>query len=180
MLHLTNSIGTLAMSTGLSSYLMKKRKSMLAVSSGSTIIWAMYYLLEEAHTAAAMVLIAAARIALGAYALNWTARTRLLVTAAILSVVGLCAHATWEGAISLPATLASVLLAVATLNFTYQRLRIALLVGDALWLWNGITLHSTFATMASVLGLLINGVVMLKQSDLRQKMQFSTRTEIQA
>lgn len=173
MLFLTNLIGAIALVSGLSSYFMRSQKMMLSVSSGATVIWALYFLLKGAHTAAALVLIAAVRIALGVFVSNWQPKAKRLLTAVILGVVSLCAYGTWAGSVSLPSTLASLFLTVATLNFHYKSLRYALLFGDVLWLWNGFAVDSVLGVLAAMMGLVINGLVLYKESGAHERLQFT-------
>lgn len=146
---------------------------MLALSSGSTIIWALYFLLCGAKTAAVLVFIAGGRIALSTFAVGWTQSLRLWVTAAFVALVAGCAWLTWDGAASVPSTIASVFLAIATLNFKIDKLRYALLLGDLLWLWNGLAVGSTLGAVAAMLGLLVNTIVLLRGSAWRVRMQFT-------
>lgn len=159
-----NMIGIVALCSGLSSYLLKSHKPMLFVSSGATILWALYFFLKGAHTAAAMVFLASGRIALGAFSVHWSENLRRGVTGAMVALVGYLAYLTWDGPNSLPSTLASLFLTIATLNLKYRGLRYALLVGELLWLWNGIAVGSLLGVTASLLGLAINGVIMLRES----------------
>jgi hypothetical protein len=166
-------IGLIALLCGLSSFAMRQRKTMLLVSSGSTLIWALYFLLKGAHTAAAVILVGAFRILVGAYAVHWPKRARLSATAGFLVIVSACSYWTWAGVSSLPSTLAALLLTVASLNFPQQRLRYTFLLGDCLWIWNGFAVDSVFGVLSAFTGLVVNGVLLLRSSAYRDRFQFT-------
>jgi hypothetical protein len=178
MLTFLDVVGWAALITGLSSYLMRQRVLMLAVSTFATAAWSLYFYLCDATTASVLVLLAAVRIAVSTTAPQWTVAKRRIITAGFLGLVLAGATVTWSGLPSIPATLASVLLAVATLNFSFDRIRYALLVGDVLWLLNGIALGSQLGAVAAALGLAINTIVLLQQSNWRQRLQFSVRAPL--
>lgn len=166
-------IGLIALLSGLSSYAMRQRKTMLLVSSGSTLIWALYFLFKGAHTAAAVILVGAVRILVGAYAVHWPKRARLSATAGFLVIVSACSYWTWAGISSLPSTLAALFLTVASLNFPQRRLRYAFLLGDCLWIWNGFAVDSVFGVLSAFTGLVVNSILLLRTSDYRSRFQFT-------
>jgi hypothetical protein len=170
---LVDLIGLIALLSGLSSYAMHERKSMLFVSSGSALIWALYFLLKGAHTASAVILVGVARILVGAYAVHWTRNARMGATAGFLLAVGACSYWTWAGLSSLPSMLAALFLAIASLNFHHQRLRYAFLLGDCLWIWNGFLVESVFGVLSSFLGLSVNSILLLRSSTYRHRLQFT-------
>jgi len=170
---LVDLIGLIALLCGLSSYAMRQRKSMLFVSSGSTLIWSLYFLLKGAHTASAVILVGAARILVGAYAVHWPRRARMSATAGFLLIVSVCSYLTWAGLSSLPSTLAALFLTVASLNFSQQRLRYAFLLGDCLWIWNGFAVESVFGVISASLGLTVNSILLLRSSTYRNRFQFT-------
>lgn len=141
---------------------MRNRRLLVAVSTTSTVIWAGYFLLLTAYTSAALVLVAAVRMALDAYVIHWPTRLRLLATGAMLTVVSACAYWTWAGAPSVPSTVASLFMAIAFFNFKDKALRYALWIGDVLWLWNGYMVQSPLWMTSASLGLLINGSLLLR------------------
>jgi energy-converting hydrogenase Eha subunit C len=152
---------------------MRQRKTMLFVSSGSTLIWALYFLLKGAHTAAAVILVGAFRILVGAYAVHWAKHSRLCATAGFIAIVSACSYLTWAGISSLPSTLAALLLTVASLNFPHQRLRYTFLLGDCLWIWNGFAVDSVFGVLSAFTGLVVNSVLLFRASDYRSRFQFT-------
>jgi len=152
---------------------MPQRKTMLFVSSGSTLIWALYFLLKGAHTAAAVILVGAVRILVGAYAVHWAQLARLSATAGFLFIVCTFSYWTWAGISSLPSTLAALFLTVASLNFPQQRLRYSFLLGDCLWIWNGFAVDSVFGALSAFAGLAVNSILLLRSSDYRSRLQFT-------
>lgn len=170
---LLNAIGPVALVAGLSSYALKSHRPMLFVSSAATLLWALFFFLKGANTAAALVLLSSVRIALGAFTVHWDQVARGLITGFLVLLVALLSYLTWDGATSLPATLATLFLTVATLNLKYRALRWALLLGELLWFWNAVAVGSMLGGSAAMLGFIFNAVVMLKDSSFSTKLQFS-------
>lgn len=156
-------LGALALGLCVGSYLMRNHRALTLCAAAGVLAWSAYFAVQGFGTATVMCLLMAGRVASGVWVVHWAAPRRWALTLVVwaLSLAG--AWATWQGWLSVPSTLASLLLAWAGYHLHYQPLRRALLAGELLLFVNGWLTHSGWAMASAALGLAMNVHVILQE-----------------
>jgi hypothetical protein len=126
-------------------------RSMRVQSGIAGIIWALNNLLMGAHTAAALSLVSAGRTATSAATLQSGAPLRRAAFAGFGVLTLAIAAATWQGWPSVLLTIASVLSTYAVFYLRGRRLRWAMLMVSALWMYHAWSYGSWEQMVANVI-----------------------------
>jgi hypothetical protein len=166
MFDVTSMVGFLALGLSLYSYLCKDYEQLMRIAALSAFVWALHFGLKEAWTPCAMGLLAVVRILGGLRVVTWAPLQRVRVTCGALALTLLVSAVTWQGAVSLPSLLATLLLTWASFNLKDLPLRVALLGAELFWLANGWAVGSVLAMTAASLSIALNLFVLARSRQL--------------
>lgn len=174
MFSLSTLVGVVGLLLGAGSYLFKTHRSLCLVAGGSALSWGMHFAMLNAWTAAALMGVAAARILSSIWVVQQAKRTRLFLTAVGMLAGVALTGLTWQGMVSVPVLLASLVFTYAGFNLGYPQMRPALFVGELLLLVNGLLTGSEVAVIACLLGLAMNVTGALRDKRTQKRASYTS------
>ncbi len=150
-----NATGVAALAMNLRGLAQDSDNSLRKSSAWSSALWALNSFLLGAHSAAAMNVLSVGRQATAASVGTHAARLRALACVCFMAVAVIAALVTWNGLATASTTAASMLATGAMFYLRGARLRVALAVVAALWIYNGIVYEAWWQLISTLLSLVM-------------------------
>jgi len=148
-----NATGVAALAINLRGLAQKSDYSLQKANAWSSALWALNSFLMGAHSAAAMNMLSVGRQATAASVETRAAKIRALVCAAFLAIAAVMAWVTWNGLSTACAASASMLATWAMFYLRGARLRVALALVAALWIYNGVVYEAWWQLISTLMSL---------------------------
>lgn len=153
---LAHMLGGAALFLCVGSYLMKTHRTLTFTAAAGVMCWALHFAVLGFWTASVLSALMSLRVASAVYVLHMDKAPRWWLTVVAWVLTGAAAWLTWNGWPSVPSTAATLFLAWSGFHLHLTRLRVALLVGEALWFINGYVAGSPVAMTAAALSFALN------------------------
>jgi predicted acyltransferase len=149
--HLIDATGVIALSLNVSALVRPSDRALLRNSGWASAIWAVNNLLIGAHTAAALSALSVGRQAGASWLQDHPVRTRAVMFVVLVAATLLIAGLTWNGTNTLFPVAGSLIASYAMLHLRGAALRWAMVLVNALWMFNAVAYDSQWQIAANAL-----------------------------